>query len=161
MEEMADEFVALGPLDIADVVVDEQRRSGGGAEAGEAAEISDGLGFSRGKLGRDEDIGAEDGPQRRKDGADRGQHAALEAPRRGGGERQRLGHGQHRDAEGRGGGVLGEREAEPLAEACEIDVAVNRRRRSLSYPDPQIAASTTVSASSLKAASRATRRPRS
>ncbi len=65
---MADEAGALGALDIAGVVVHAQRRSGGGAETGEAAESGGGLGFSRAKLGRDEDIGAEDGPQRRKDG---------------------------------------------------------------------------------------------
>ena len=64
MEEMADEAGALGALDIAGVVVDEQRRSGGGAETGEAAEIGGGLGFSRAKLGRDEDIGPKDGTQR-------------------------------------------------------------------------------------------------
>ncbi len=84
MEEITDESGGLGALDIAGVVVHAQRRSGGGAETGEATESGGGLGFSRAKLGRDEDIGAEDGPQRRKDGADRGQHAALEGapPRR-------------------------------------------------------------------------------
>ncbi len=85
MEEITDESGGLGALDIAGVVVHAQRRSGGGAETGEATESGGGHGLSRAKLGRDEDIGAEDGPQRRKDGADRGQHAALEAPRRGGG----------------------------------------------------------------------------
>ena len=80
MEEMADEAGALGALDIAGVVVHQQRRSGGGAETGEAAEIGAFSGLRARNSAETKILAPKMGRSARKDGVDRGQHAAPKAP---------------------------------------------------------------------------------